>query len=715
MNQMDIFSMFQIKDNSTSERTEYDSLVEKIRYHNDLYYNKDITEISDHEYNGLVVRLREMEASHPEWVTKESPTQVIGGVAKREAGVRVTHDVPMLSIMDVFSKQEVEKWVNHVKEVYPDASFSVEMKIDGLSMTIRYEKGADGRLHLKLAETRGDGYIGEDVTANALVIPDVKMELDLPYESLQLRGEVYMSHDNFEKYNKAQEELGRKTAANPRNLAAGTLRQLDPGVTKERGLNMFIFNVQDGPEEMMGEHLKSMDILGSVGVPIVYHKCCDTFEEISEAIDEIADMRGSLDYDIDGAVIKLNDISKRSDFPEAAKYASGHIAYKYPPEEKQVIMDRIHVNVGRTGKLTYTGEIHDKETGGPAYLCGTNVSRVTLHNPNYIKDMKIGIGGTYKLLKSGEIIPKLVGCVEEPVQVFSTPSECPICGSPLVEREGEVDIYCVNELCPAKNIQAMVHFCSRECMDIRGLSEANISFLIENGFVKELCDFYVMVDDYENTGKVTNDKDEELQYFDDWGALSVKNMIEAIANSRKTTFVKFMAGMNIPKVGKDTAATLAEEVAKWAKNNNYSDDKDIIEILVDMVRAHFDFTSVSGFGEVIASSISGWVTANFFNDNSNVKRLLRFLEFVDKPSDYVLNISDESKIFGKTIVVTGTLEKLGRKEAEELIKKNGGKSTGSVSKKTDYLVVGANPGSKLAKANELGIPVLTEEQFLQML
>ena len=401
---------------------EYNVLKQTINHHMDLYYNKNETEISDYEYDNLMQELKKAEKEHPEWVTPDSPSQKIGGVAKREAGVKVTHDVPMLSIEDVFTKEDVTAWVNKVHSVYPDCSFSVETKIDGLSATLRYRRGDDGKLHLTLCETRGDGNIGEDVTANALVIPDVKSVIDLPYESLQIRGEIYMSHSDFERFNFNQTESGKKPAANPRNLAAGTLRQLDPSVTKERGLRMFVFNVQQGPEELTRSHIEGLKILSSAGVPTVYGKRCRTSEEVVATIDEIGEMRGELEYDIDGAVVKIDEVALRNDFSAGSKYSSGHIAYKYPPEEKTVVIDEILTDVGRTGKLTFTGVFHDRETGKPARLCGTSVSRATLHNIDYIKDMKIGIGGAYKLFKSGDIIPKLNGCVTEPAKVFEAPA-----------------------------------------------------------------------------------------------------------------------------------------------------------------------------------------------------------------------------------------------------------------------------------------------------
>ncbi len=478
-------------------REEYEELKKVIDYHMKRYYDEDAPEISDYEYDQLMQKLKAAEREHPDWIRPDSPSQKIGGTAlgkpsgrKREAGVKVTHDVPMLSIEDVFTKEDVKTWVSKVHEIHPDCLFSVEVKVDGLSMSIRYEQKEDERLHLVLAETRGDGLVGEDVTANALVIPDVQQVLDLPYKSLELRGEVYMAHEDFERFNEEMEEQGRKPAANPRNLAAGTLRQLDPSITKKRGLRMFVFNVQRGPEEIMESHVKALDLLEEKGVSVVYHRSCRTADEVLSAIDDIGGMRDTLHFDLDGAVVKIDHVAYRNDFPAGSKYSSGHIAYKYPPEERIVVMDRILVDVGRTGKLTFTGEFHDRETGKPARLCGTSVSRATLHNQDYIQDMKIGEGGEYRLFKSGEIIPKLNGCVREPEVIFSAPKVCPVCGQPLVREEDTADIRCINPACPAQVVNSIAYFASRSCMNIMGLGDTLVEALVQKGYLHSYADIY---------------------------------------------------------------------------------------------------------------------------------------------------------------------------------------------------------------------------------
>lgn len=665
-------------------KNEYDLLCEKIDYHMDRYYNQDSPKISDYEYDQLMIQLKEAEKEHPEWVTPDSPTQKIGGTVKREAGVKVTHDVPMLSIEDVFSKEEVTAWVEKVRSVHADAVFSVETKIDGLSMTLRYEKDSNGKMKLVMAETRGDGLVGEDVTANALVIPDIPKYLDLPYDSLQLRGEVYMSHDDFDRFNEQQEKNGKKTAANPRNLAAGTLRQLDSSITKERGLKMFIFNVQKGPDEMLYSHCDSMETLNSNGIPVVYHRKCSTADEILNAIDDIGNMRGDLEYDIDGAVIKIDQIKYREDFPEGSKYSSGHIAYKYPPEERVVVMDEILVDVGRTGKLTFTGVFHDKETKKAARLCGTNVTRASLHNMDYIKNMHIGIGGSYRLYKSGEIIPKLNGCVDEPPHVFESPQTCPVCGSRL-ERENETaDIRCFNALCPAQLTRTIAYFASLDAMNIMGLGDTIVDNLIKGGYVKTFADIY----------KLKDKRDELIENKVIGKEKGTDKVLLAIEKSKENDPSKLLTGLGIRNVGKNTAKTIMKHFTSIHELGDAPYEK-LLEI--------------EDIGDTTALCIK-----KYFEDPLNREVIKELEEFGVNITAKKQSASGEA-LQGLTIVVTGTLPTLGRKEAAELIENNGGKCTGSVSKKTDYLVAGEAAGSKLTKAQSLGVPVITEERLFEMI
>ncbi|MDO4475939.1 MAG: NAD-dependent DNA ligase LigA [Lachnospiraceae bacterium] len=666
-------------------KKEYRDLCAQIDYHMDRYYNLDLPEISDYEYDQLMLQLKAAEAEHPEWVTADSPTRKIGGTAKREAGVKVVHHVPMLSIEDVFTKEEVTAWVEKVQATHPEAVFCVETKIDGLSMSLRYQREeTTGQLALVMAETRGDGLIGEDVTANARVIPDVRQALALDCDYLELRGEVYMSHADFEAFNAVQEEAGKKTAANPRNLAAGTLRQLDPEITRQRGLKMFVFNVQDGPAELMDYHAQALERLQALGVATAPHRVCRNANEVLAAIDEIGESRGELPYDLDGAVIKIDYTPWRSEFGAGSKYSAGHIAYKYPPEERIVTMDEILVDVGRTGKLTFTGSFHDSQTGKPARLCGTSVSRATLHNQDYIEEMKVGIGGEYRLFKSGEIIPKLNGCVREPEEIYRAPEHCPVCGGTLIREEDTADIRCINPSCPAQITRTIAYFASRDAMNIMGLGDVLVEALVKNGYLHNYADIYRLRDFREELiekGIVGKEKNTD-------------KLLAEIERSKGNAPERLLTGLAIRNVGKTTARTLMQSFAG----------------LEELAAADaLTLAQVQDIGETTAACI-----VEFFG-REETRAMLADMKA------YGLNMKAEEKeakgdqLAGLTIVVTGTLPTLGRKEAEELIVSHGGKATGSVSKKTSYVLAGEAAGSKLTKAQSLGIPVISEEEFLAML
>ncbi len=662
---------------------EYNELKTTIMHHMDLYYNRNEPEITDYEYDQLMQKLKAAEEEHPEWITPDSPSQIIGGVAKREAGVKIVHNVPMLSIEDVFHYEDVTEWVKKVLTVHPDAQFSVEQKIDGLSMTLRYRGNGAGTMRLETAETRGDGFTGEDVTANAIVIPSVQKTIRAPYDYLELRGEVYMTHEDFERFNEEQEKNGRKIAANPRNLAAGTLRQLDPSITKKRGLRMFIFNVQDGPAELMERHDRALDWLSERKIETVSHTLCSSPEEVLQAITRIGEMRDELPYDIDGAVVKIDQIAYRSDFPAGSKYSAGHIAYKYPPEERPVVMESIEETVGRTGKIGFIGHVYDKETGKPARLCGTSVSRVTLHNQDYIRDMKIGIGGVYKIRKSGDIIPKLTGCITEPEQVYQASRFCPICGQPLIREEDTADIRCVNPSCPAQLTRTISYFTSRNCMDITGLGETLVDELVKESYLRNYADIYCMKqhrDELIEKGIIGKEKNTD-------------KVLAAIEKSKSNSPVKLLTALGIRNVGGSTARELMKHYRSIRELEAATED---------------DLVQIPDIGETTARDI-----VNFFSNEENQKILNRL-------SDYGLKMEMEKedttdKLAGLTIVVTGTLPTLGRAEAKALIEKNGGKCTGSVSRKTSYLVAGEAAGSKLEKAQALGVPVIDEAGLLAML
>lgn len=653
----------------------YEQLKQKIDYHMDLYYNQNTNEISDYEYDRLMLELKAIEKEHPEWVTKDSPSQKIGGMAKREAGVTIIHHVPMLSIQDLFSKEEVTAWVAKVKEMHPDAQFSVEHKIDGLSMSLRYQDGA-----LTLAETRGNGIEGEDVTLNARVIPDVKQTIEAG-DYVELRGEVYMSHDAFEAFNEKQESLGKKPAANPRNLATGTLRQLDPAITRERGLRMFVFNVQDATGEsahLTERHTVGLDELAAQGVAVVPHVLCDTAEEVLAAIDDIGEHRGDYEYDIDGAVVKIEQVAYRTDFPAGSKYSAGHVAYKYPPEEKEVEIEEVEVGVGRTGKMTFRARFKE-----PVRLCGTSVQYATLHNMDYIESLGIDEGCRAICRKQGEIIPAIISVTKPTGTVFQAPSVCPVCGHPLIKEEGTADICCDNPSCPAQLKRTLAYFASRDAMDIKAFGSTYVDTLVEEGYLHNYVDIYRL---YEH-------RDELVEKGIMGKVKNTDKILTAIEDSKQNTVDKFLTGLAIRNVGK---ASAKEIMKHFASLNELADAS--VEQLVQ----------IPDVGEITAECIH-----DYFADAEN-RRLLSEVAALG------MNMKSQTQeqgaaLAGLTIVVTGTLPTLGRKEVAELIENNGGKCTGSVSKKTSYVLAGEAAGSKLDKARSLGIPVISEEDLLAMI
>ncbi len=658
------------------EKKRYEELLSLIRYHNDRYYNQDEAEISDYEYDQLSLELRALEKAHPDWVSADSPTQLVGGTTKREAGVNVTHNVPMLSIQDLFTKEDVKTWVEEVQRVHPDATFSVEHKIDGLSMTLRYENG-----ELTLAETRGNGLVGEDVTLNARVIPDVRHHIDLP-GYVELRGEVYMTREQFEAFNEKQEELGKKIAANPRNLAAGTLRQLDPEITRERGLRLFIFNVQDakgGSEELMEIHTRGLDKLEKAGVVTVPHKSCKTAAEVIEEIDHIGDSRGELPYDIDGAVVKIEQIAYRKDFPAGSKYSAGHIAYKYPPEEKEVIIEAIEVNVGRTGKMTFRARFKE-----PVRLCGTSVLRATLHNVDYIHELGIDEGCTAICRKQGEIIPAVIAVTKSTGTVYEAPTVCPVCGSKLQQEEDTCDIYCENPSCPAQLKRTLSYFAGRDAMDIKSFGETYVDQLTDLGYLHSCADIY----------RLKEHREELIEKGIMGKEKNTDKILAAIEESKNNDAYKVLTGLAIRNVGRTSSRAIMKEYAS----------------ILDLANAKVeDLMRLPDVGEITARSI-----ADYFASPES-KKLLEELQSLGVNLLSKQEEASSDALGGKTFVITGTLPTLGRKEAQELILQNGGKVTGSVSKKTDYVVAGEAAGSKLDKAKELGIPVLDEESLLKML
>lgn len=654
---------------------EYNKLCETIKYHMDRYYNQDAPEISDYEYDQLMLQLKAVEKEHPELISKDSPTRIIGGSVKRTAGVTVEHDVPMLSIQDVFSKEEVLEWVHDVRAMHPDVRFCVEHKIDGLSMSIRYENGK-----LTLAETRGDGLIGEDVTSNALVIPDVVRSISSEFNSLEVRGEVYMSHEDFDKTNRIQEAHGKKTFANPRNCAAGTLRQLDSGMVRERGLSMFIFNIQRS-DPQIASHSEGLEKMKALKMAVVPSAVCVTDDEILAQIDAIGESRGSLPYDIDGAVIKIDQIAYRDDFPAGSKYSSGHIAYKYPPEEKEAVIKDIELSVGMTGRVNPTAVFSEVR------LCGTTVSRATLHNQDFIDNLGIGIGRTVLVYKSGEIIPKIRSVVasKNPADsvTFKIPDVCPVCGGKVVREPDTADMICTNDDCPAKLERRIINFVGRDAMDIKGFGEEYIRTLIENGYLHDIADIYLLKDyrqELIEKGLIGKEK-------------GTDNVLNAIEASKSNEPFRLLTGLSIPNVGKTSSKTIMKA---------FNSIDDLMHARVDQL------VDVQDVGETTALCIH-----DFFHKDSNIRLLERLKEYGLTFDMEVVESSSE--LAGQTYVITGSLEKFANRDAMvAFIESHGGSVSGSVSKKTFALInndIASNSG-KNKKAKELGIPIITEEEFL---
>ncbi len=658
---------------------ELQDLKAKIEYHSNRYYNDDAPEISDYEYDMLMKRLKEIERANPDLISSDSPTQHVGGTAKREAGVLVKHNVPMLSLMDVFSKEEVKAFVDEMRQKFDNPEFVVEYKIDGLSMTLRYEKG-----QLVMAETRGDGIMyGEDVTANALVIDDVVKKLKSAPEYLEIRGEVYMKNADFDRTNENQELLGKKTFANPRNCAAGTLRQLDSAIVKERGLSMFIFNLQQVDGMEFDTHTKSYEYMKSQGIHVIDdYRICHTFEEVWDAIEFIGENRGNLEYDIDGAVIKLNSFEQRQQVGATSKVPHWAVAYKYPPEEKQTKLIDIELSVGRTGRITPTAVFE------PIRLCGTSVSRATLHNQDFIDDLGVGIGDTIVVYKSGEIIPKVKEVVKSlrptGVVTYKIPSTCPACGS-IVSRDADTaDMKCNNPSCPAQLERHIMNFVSREAMDIKGFGEVYIVDLVRRGFIADIADIFSL---YEK-------RDELVELGIIGKEKNTDKLLAAIEASKQNDAYRVLTGFGIPNVGKAAAKALL----KYFKN-----------IDAIMAASEEDLMLVDDIGEISAKSIF-----TYLKDEENV-RIINRLKASGVNMMLQENEAATDKLSGLTFVITGTLPTMGRKEMSDLIEANGGKVSGSVSKKTSYLVAGEAAGSKLDKANALGITVINESELLMMI
>ena len=659
-------------------KQEIKELRKQIEHHSNRYYNEDDPEISDYEFDRLMQKLKQLEQEHPEYASGNSPTQKVGGAAKRKAGVLVRHNVPMLSLQDVFTKEDVLKFVEEMQEQLQDPEFVVEYKIDGLSMSLRYENG-----ELKLAETRGDGInFGEDVTENARVIPDVRQRLKDSPEYLEIRGEVYMKNEDFDAVNARQELLGKKPFANPRNCAAGTLRQLDASITKERKLSMFIFNIQQTRGITFASHTEGYEYLKKQGVPVIDdYRLCRSGEEVIAAIEEISENRGKLPYDIDGAVVKVNRYSDRERLGATSKVPRWAVAYKYPPEEKETVLKEIELSVGRTGRITPTAVFE------PVRLCGTTVSRATLHNQDFMDELEIGIGDTIVVYKSGEIIPKVKEVKKEKRQngwvPFQIPDVCPVCREQTVRENDTADIRCINENCPAQLERHLINFVGRDAMDIKGFGTVYIEELVKNGYIKNIADIYDLKNHREaliEEGLIGKEKNTD-------------KLLEAIETSKKNDAYRLLTGLGISNVGKAAARAIMRNLRNFDALMNASSER---------------LTEVEDIGEVSAECIR-----QFFAKEEN-RRLMKRLKEAGLTMECLEEENEDARFAGLTFVITGTLPTMDRKDSAALIEKMCGNLSGSVSKKTTYLLAGERAGSKRKKAEELGIPVISEEELKQM-
>jgi DNA ligase (NAD+) len=653
-----------------------------INEHIDRYYNQDNPTISDVEYDTLMRELKEIETKQPELITPDSPTQKVGGVAKRTVGVLIPHRVPMLSMQDLFNREEVASFVEDCFEkLGSNISFLVETKIDGLSLSLRYEEGA-----LTTALTRGDGRtFGEDVTANAKVITDIPHHSKQPLPYLEVRGEVYMTNEAFIQVNVNQELLEKKPFANPRNCAAGTLRQLDPSVTRERNLSFFCFNIQEIQGKVLNTHEEAYEYLKKSGHTVIDHYfICHDEQEVWAAIKKIGDLRGSLPYEIDGAVIKVNELEARKLLRDTTKNAGYQVAYKYPPERKETKLLDVELSVGRTGKITPTAILE------PIRLCGTTVSRATLHNQDFLEKFHICIGSTLVIEKSGDVIPKCVGEVAEKrppnAQVFQIPTQCPVCGGLARRDEESADMRCTNINCPAQLERLISYFVGRDAMDIKGFGTVYVHDLIEAGYIHNIADIFSLKDHRDALieagmiGKVKN----------------TDKLLFAIEKAKGNPPQRLLTGLGIPNVGKAAARDLMHHFGS-------------LEILSNATEE--ELLAVPDIGPTTSRYL-----VSYFQNEANREILDRLKNAGVTVAQNKSPESDQTAPFsGKTFVITGTLPGVTREEAIALIEEKGGQVKTSVSSKTSYLLAGDEAGSKLAKAKSLNVPVLDWDLLLSML
>ena len=641
-----------------------------LRYHSDRYYNDDAPEIEDYEYDMMMRELKGLEEKYPEFDSADSPTKRVGGKADNSFA-SVEHTVRMESLQDAFSKEEIFDFDRRVKENVSDVHYVVEPKIDGLSVSLEYVNGEFFR-----GSTRGDGNGGEDVSGNLRVIHNIPLKLNhaLPY--IEVRGEVYMPKKSFDRLVDRQLINDEKPFKNPRNAAAGSLRQKDSEVAATRGLDIFVFNIQQIEGKELTSHKESLDYLKELGFnTIPYYERVDDIETAFEKVLQIGEKRGELEFDIDGAVIKVDDFSEREQLGSTAKFPKWAVAFKYPPEEKQTEILDIEITVGRTGKLTPTAVL------SPVHLAGTTVSRATLHNQDFINEKGVNIGDIVTVRKAGDIIPEVL-CVNEKRSngSFVYPERCPSCNEKVVREEGESDIRCINPECPAQLLRNLIHYCSRDAMDIEGLGPSIIETFVNEGMIKTVTDIYRL------------DK-EKIASLDGFQQTSANNIIESVENSKNNDLSKLIFAFGIRHIGAKAAKLLSDEF------------KNIDNLINASLEAISD---IDGFGDIMAKS-----AFDFFQSESARELIADLKSFgVNTESKTVIN---DNRFEGMTFVLTGTLPTYKRSEASKIIESFGGKTSSSVSKKTSYVLSGESSGSKLDKANQLGIPVIDENEFNEMI
>ena len=646
-------------------------LRDKLNYYSRKYYVDDDPEIEDYEYDMLQRELKAIEDKYPDLVTPDSPTVRVGGSAENLFS-KVEHRVRMESLQDAFSFAEIEEFDRRVRETERDVHYVVEPKIDGLSVSLEYTNGV-----LTRGSTRGDGDVGEDVTANLRTVRSIPLKIKTPLPFLEVRGEVYMPKSVFASLVTRQELDGEKPFKNPRNAAAGSLRQKDSKVTAGRGLDIFVFNVQQIEGAQLSSHKQSLDFLREQGFhTIPFYTRFDNITDVISELKRIGEIRSGLEYDIDGAVIKVDDFAQRERLGSTSKFPKWAVAFKYPPEEKTTKLVDIEIGVGRTGVLTPTAVFE------PVLLAGSTVSRATLHNQDFITEKDIRIGDEVAIRKAGDIIPEVVRVVShaENSVPYILPSICPSCSAPVIREEGEAAVRCVNPECPAQLLRNVIHFCSRDAMDIEGLGDALVEKFISENLISNVADIYDIT-----AG--------EIMMLEGHQEKSAKNLVEAIERSKQNDLSRLLFALGIRHIGQKAAKLLSE---------HFGDIDSII------AASEEEIAEIDGFGGIMAKS-----AAEFFSMTQTAD-LIERLKAAGVNMKSLKEKSDDQRFAGLTFVLTGTLPTLSRKEATEIIENLGGKASSSVSKKTSYVVAGEEAGSKLQKATDLGIPVITQDDLLKM-